>query len=149
MTQQEELFSRFREIEYPYSSATGRAVGQVLTAMRDDKKVLALKCPKCGAVVAPAQDYCDLCSVDMNEWVDVGQEGKVITWAIMRRDVPIYPHKAPFAFALIQLDGADVGMVHAILANDYAAIKEGSRVRAVWKDERTGSIRDIDHFELI
>ena len=31
----------------------------------------------------------------------------------------------------------------------YSRIKEGSRVRAVWKDERQGSIRDIDHFELI
>lgn len=147
--QQEELFSRFREIEYPYTSATGRAVGRVLTAFRDEKKILGLKCPKCGRVVAPAQDYCDICAVDMDEWVEVGQEGKVVTWAVMRRDVAIYPHKTPFAFALIQLDGADTAMLHTILAKDYSSIKEGSRVRAVWKDEREGSIQDIDHFELI
>jgi uncharacterized OB-fold protein len=147
--QQEKLLSRFREFEYVYTSATGRAVGRVLTAFRDEKKILGLKCPQCGKVTAPAQDYCEFCAVDMDEWVEVAQEGKVITWAVMHRDLPIYPHKVPFAYVLIQLDGADTALLHTILAKDYSAITEGARVKAVWKEEREGAIRDIDHFELV
>ena len=42
------------------------------------------------------------CAQDMSEWVEVGQEGKIVTWTVVHRDHVLYPHKAPFAFALIQ-----------------------------------------------
>ena len=149
MTNDTEIFHRKIEIEYPYSSATGAAVGKVLTAFRDDKVIWGLKCPKCGRVVVPAQDYCEICAEDMTEWIEVGQEGKIVTWTVVRRDHTLYPHPAPFAYAMIQLDGADTNMLHTVLAKDYASIKEGARVKAVWKDERTGHIRDLDHFALV
>ena len=85
----------------------------------------------------------------MSEWVEVGQEGKIVTWTVVRRDHVLYPHKAPFAYALIQLDGADRALLHTVVAQDYTAIKEGTRVKAVWKEERTGHIRDLDHFALL
>lgn len=144
-----ELFQRYREIEYPYTSATGKAVGRFLTALRDDKRIWGLRCPKCQRVVVPAQDYCETCAEDMSEWVEVGQEGKIVTWTVVHRDQALYPHKAPFAYALIQLDGADTCIVHTVLARDYSALREGTRVKAVWSEERTGHIRDIDHFALV
>ena len=146
---EQEVFTRSIEIEFPYSSATGNAVGRFLAAFRDEKKILGLRCPRCSAVVVPAQDYCDLCSEDMSECVEVGQEGTVATWTVVRRDHVLHPHPAPFAYAMIQLDGADTRMLHTVLASDYAVIRPGSRVRAVWKDERNGHIRDLDHFALI
>ncbi len=144
-----EIFHRSVEIEFPYTSSTGNAVGRFLTAFRDDKQIWGLKCPRCNRVVVPAQDYCDICAQDMSEWVDVGQEGKIVTWTVVHRDHVLYPHKVPFAYALIQLDGADTALLHTVLADDYAAIKTGAKVKAVWKDERTGHIRDLDHFALV
>lgn len=149
MTEDPEIFHREVEIEFPYKSATGPAISKFLTAFRDDKRIWGLKCPKCNQVVVPAQDYCDICAEDMSEWVEVGQEGKIVTWTVVRRDHVLYPHKAPFAYALIQLDGADRSMLHTVVAQDYATIKEGARVKAVWKEERTGHIRDLDYFALL
>lgn len=144
-----EIFHRAVEIEFPYSSSTGSAVSKFLTAFRDDKRIWGLKCPACNRVVVPAQNYCDICAQDMSEWVEVGQEGQIVTWTVVRRDHTLYPHPAPFAYALVRLDGADTSLLHTVLADDYAAITAGAKVRAVWKDERTGHIRDLDHFALV
>ena len=144
-----EIIHRSVEIEFPYSSSTGSAVSKFLTAFRDDKRIWGLKCPVCNRVVVPAQDYCDICAQDMSEWVEVGQEGQIVTWTVVRRDHVLYPHPAPFAYALVQLDGADTALLHTVLADDYAAITAGAKVKAVWKDERTGHIRDLDHFALV
>jgi uncharacterized OB-fold protein len=53
----------------------------------------------------------------------------------------------PFAWALIQLDGADTSLVHAVDAGDEAAMSTGMRVKVRWADEREGSINDIACFE--
>ena len=144
-----EIIHRSIEIEFPYSSSTGNAVGRFLTAFRDDKQIWGLKCPKCNRVVVPAQDYCDVCAQDMSDWVEVGPEGNIVTWTVVRRDHDLYPHKAPFAYALIQLDGATTALLHTVLADDYSAMTTGAKVKAVWKDERIGHIRDLDHFALV
>ena len=144
-----EIFHRSVEIEFPYSSSTGKAVSKFLTAFRDDKRIWGLKCPECSRVVVPAQDYCDICARDMSEWVEVGPEGQIVTWTVVRRDHSLYPHSTPFAYALVKLDGADTALLHTVLADDYDAITTGAKVRPVWKDERTGHIRDLDHFALV
>ncbi len=146
---EQQVFTRSIEIEFPYSSTTGNAVGRFLAAFRDDQKILGLKCPKCGRVAVPAQDYCDLCATDMDEWVEVGQEGTIVTWTVVRRDHVLHPHPAPFAYAMIRMDGADTSMLHTVVTRDYSDIRAGSRVRAVWKEERAGHIRDLDHFALV
>ena len=53
---------------------------------------------------------------------------------------------APFAFALIKLDGADTALLHAVEASSEAAMKTGMRVRADWADERVGRIQDVRCF---
>ena len=56
--------------------------------------------------------------------------------------------KPPFAYALIKLDGADLGFLH-LIKQDLEKIKNGLRVKAIFKAERVGHILDIDSFELI
>jgi len=55
----------------------------------------------------------------------------------------------PFAWALIQLDGADTAMLHAVDAGDMARMKTGARVKARFADQRVGHIRDLACFELV
>jgi uncharacterized OB-fold protein len=66
----------------------------------------------------------------------VGQEGVVTTWS--------RPPEGP-AWALVRLDGADTALLH----RDDGAVKTGARVRARWRAERTGSIQDLECFEVI
>ncbi|MCL5935421.1 MAG: OB-fold domain-containing protein, partial [Firmicutes bacterium] len=62
----------------------------------------------------------------------------------------------PWASGLVRLDGADTAMLHFIGGVDLTdinkareLIKIGTRVRAVWNEERKGIITDIRHFKPV
>jgi uncharacterized OB-fold protein len=55
----------------------------------------------------------------------------------------------PFAYALIQLDGASTAMLHAVACASLEACPVGTRVKLVWSESRTGSLRDIRCFEPV
>ncbi len=50
-----------------------------------------------------------------------------------------------FAWALIQLDGADTALIHAV---DATELDHGTRVVPRWSEERIGHITDIACFEV-
>ncbi|MEZ5269958.1 MAG: OB-fold domain-containing protein [Microthrixaceae bacterium] len=82
--------------------------------------------------------------------VEVGTEGTVTTWSWVSNLVPTDSHSTfPHAMALVQLDGADTAMLHAVDAGSPDNIGSGSRVRVRWRDESVGGIRDIVCFEPI
>jgi hypothetical protein len=81
-----------------------------------------------------------------DEWVEVGPGGVVKTWAWIAEPRKQHPLRKPFAFALIQLDGADSALLHAVDA-PAEAMATGMRVRARFADERAGHIEDIACFE--
>ena len=83
----------------------------------------------------------------MNETVKVSNEGVIEAFTIVRYSHVVQPVKAPFAYVLVKLDGADVGFLH-VMTKDLDKLKKGQRVKAKFKAERTGSILDIDSFEL-
>jgi uncharacterized OB-fold protein len=48
---------------------------------------------------------------------------------------------------MVQLDGADTSMLHALDASSPDGVRTGMRVRIRWSDERVGHLRDIACFE--
>jgi uncharacterized OB-fold protein len=58
------------------------------------------------------------------------------------------PLDRPFAWALVQLDGASTGMLHVVDAGSADAMSSGMRVTARWRPaaERVGSMHDIECF---
>jgi uncharacterized OB-fold protein len=135
------------QIAVPYSWWAGETASRFLVSLRDDKKILGAKCSKCGTVYVPPRKNCGRCFVDINEWVNIADEGVVEAYTVVHYANPIHPAKAPFAYALIKLDGADVSFLH-VIKNDLDKLKKGVMVKALFKAERTGSILDIDSFEL-
>ncbi len=136
------------QIAVPYSWWVGDTGSRFLMSLRDDRKILGTKCPSCGTVFVPPRRNCGRCFVDIEEWVDVAAEGVIEAHTIVHYAYPVQPVKPPFAYALIKLDGADVGFLH-LITKDLDKIQNGLRVKANFKEERTGSILDIDSFELI
>jgi uncharacterized OB-fold protein len=47
------------------------------------------------------------------------------------------------------LDGSDTLFQHYFPVEDEARIKIGARFEPVWRETRTGSVRDIEHFVLV
>lgn len=138
------------QIAVPYTWWVGEVGSRFLIALRDKKKIIGNRCDRCNTVYVPPRKNCGTCFADIDEFVELSNEGIVSAYTIVRFKYPLQPADPPFAYALIRLDGADVGLVH-IIKDDLDRLKNGVRVRAHFKDqsERIGHILDIDSFRII
>ena len=132
-------------IEYPFSRTTGPVVGAFLTGLREGIFVGIRGSD--GRVLVPPTEYDPLTGEDLHEVVEVGPAGTVTTWSWVRTPMPKHPLDRPFAWALVQLDGADTPLLHAVDAGSVDAMRTGMRVVPRFRDEREGSITDVECFE--
>jgi uncharacterized OB-fold protein len=139
-----ELLSAPLIIEYPFKRTTGPVIGAFLTGLREG--ILVGSRASDGRVLVPPMEYDPVTSEPLTEIVEVGPAGIVTTWAWVREPMPKHPLDRPFAWALIQPDGADSPMLHAVDAGDVDAMSTGMRVTPRWRAEREGHINDIECF---
>lgn len=132
-------------LEYKYKRTVGPIIGKFLTGLRDGK-ILAATTQR-GPVVCPPLEYDPLTGDAITGLVELSGKGVIRTAVVVHKPLRQHPRQEPFAFALIQLDGADTAMTH-IIVGDLARAKAGARVRAVFSPERVGYITDISHFEV-
>ena len=135
------------QISVPYAWWAGETASIFFFALKN-QRILGTRCSTCGKVYVPPRKNCGHCFVDIGEWVDLADEGVVEAYTIVHYAHPVQPAQTPFAYALIKLDGADVGFLH-LIKKDLDKIRHGSRVKARFKTDRTAHILDIDSFELI
>ena len=146
MTQPEVLSQAF-ELGYTYTRSTGPVVGRFLTGLRD-RKILGIRASD-GRVVVPPMEYDPDTAAELSEFVEVGQQGEIVSFAWVKHPREAHPMDKPFAWAMVKLDGADVPMIHCVAADAEADVSTGARLQAVWADETKGFITDIRCFELL
>ena len=132
-------------LKYPYRRSVGPVMGGFFTGLRD-RRIAGVRTAD-GRVVVPPLEYDPATGASVSELVEVGPAGVVTTWAWVATPRPKHPLDRPFAWALIKLDGADTGLLHAVDAGAMEKMRTGMRVRPRWRDERVGDIRDIVCFE--
>jgi len=143
---QPEILHQAFELGFTYTRSTGPIVGRFLTELRN-RNIVGIRSSD-GRVIVPPMEYDPETAEALSEFVSVGQEGEIVSWAWVTEPREAHPMDQPFAWALIRLDGADVPMVHCVAATDESELATGARVRAVWADEPKGLISDIRCFEL-
>lgn len=118
-----------------------------------DRQILANRCPACERVFVPPQAYCESCFERTDTWLELPQEGTLEVFTVAWHGFTGGP-PAPYAIGGIRLDGASTLLMHWIVGVDFtdpstvnAQLPTGTRVRAVWAEERSGQILDIAHFE--
>ena len=141
------LLTKSFELGYTYTRSTGPVIGRFLTELREGRIVGTRTSD--GRVLVPAAEYDPVSAEALTEFVPVSDEGVVTTWSWVAEPISHHLLRTPFAFALIRLDGADVGMLHMVDAGSESAMRTGMRVRARWAAERRGSITDIACFEPV
>lgn len=143
---EKQVLSAPHVMEFAYTRSTGPVVGAFLTGLRD-RKVLGAKDSQ-GRVVVPPPEYDarTAAPTDAAALVEVGQEGVVTSWSWNPTPRDGQPFDRPFAWALVQLDGAGTSVLHALDA-PRDAIATGMRARVRWADETTGTIQDVACFE--
>jgi uncharacterized OB-fold protein len=140
--------------DMPYRYHAGFYYSRFLKELRDNKRIIGVKCPRCGQVYVPPRIVCRDCFVKMEKYVPVSAEGSLIAYTVTNFSYTDTtrgePKKVPYTAAYIKLDGADSNIVHCLNETDETKIRAGMRVRAVFSDTRTGDyFHDIDHFEIV
>ena len=134
----------------PNQYFAGRVGSKFIISLRDSKKILGVRCPECKKVYVPPMEYCenDMTNIAEN-WVELGNEGLIVNYTVVNYNDKHLPRKAPYILAMIKLVKADTPLVHIVEDIESEQVKIGIRVRAVFSDKTTNTIRDIDHFEPI
>lgn len=141
----DQVLSADFDLEFTYTRSTGPAVGRFLTGLRD-RKILGQK-GSGGKVIVPPTGYDPETSETLSEFVEIEPHGEVTTWAWVNEPREKHPLDHPFAWALVQLDGATTPMLHVVDAGSESAMSTGMRVKVRWADETVGRIQDIACFE--
>ncbi len=144
---QPELLSQAFELGFTYTRSTGPVVGRFLTELRN-RRIVGNRASD-GRVIVPPMEFDPDTAAALAEFVEVGQEGEIVSFAWVKEPREAHPMDRPFAWAMIRLDGADIPMIHCIAADSESDVSTGARVRAVWTDEPRGFISDIRCFELV
>jgi len=138
-------------IHMPYSWTVGRLGSRFLIELRDHGRIMGNRCPKCRVVWVPPRSRCPECYQEIGDqdWKEVGPQGTLRHFTIVRYEHPAQPMKPPFAYGLIDLDGADRAITHLVSGVDLAYLKPGTRMHPVWRSNRQGNILDIAYFAPI
>ena len=144
---QPEILNQAFELGYTYTRSTGPVIGRFLTGLKN-RHIVGIRASD-GRVVVPPMEYDPVTAAELSEFVDVGQQGQIVSFAWVKEPRAAHPMQLPFAWAMIKLDGADVPMIHCVAAAAESDIATGARVEAVWADETIGFITDIRCFRLV
>jgi hypothetical protein len=132
-------------LQFPYRRSVGPVIGAFLAGLRD-RRVLGVRTAG-GKVLVPPLEYDPETGEATTDTVEVGQSGVVQHAAWIAEPLRNHPLDHPFAWALVQLDGADTSLVHALDCDTADAAVPGARVRIRWAAETEGKITDIACFE--
>lgn len=132
------------KLELPYKRTLGPVIGAFFTGLRDGR-IVGSRTSR-GRVLCPPLEYDPEAGDSVSEIVELSDAGSVQSFAWVSEPLRKHPLQHPFAFALIKLDGADTALLHAVDAGSPEAMSVGMRVRARFRAERKGHIRDLECF---
>jgi uncharacterized OB-fold protein len=138
-----------------YKFHLGSTWSRFLVSLRDDKTILGTTCKACERTYVPPQAYCESCYESIDTWTEVAPTGTLHTATVTMKSFEGGP-TAPYCVAAIRLDGTDTLFIHHVGGFDLtnpqevdANLRMGTRVEAVWAENRRGTILDIAYFRPI
>jgi uncharacterized protein len=132
-------------LEYAYRRSVGPVLGRFFAGLRE--RTICGNRTRAGRVLVPPAEYDpETGEATGEDFVDVGPGGTVTSWTWVSKPRAKQPLQHPFAYALIQLDGAATPMLHVVDAGSAASMRTGMRVRARWREQTVGAITDIAAF---
>ncbi len=150
MTDENEILISYQVLQVPYNYSAGPVASRFLVALRDEQKILGIRCPKCEKVYVPPRATCGVCFSELSDWVELSGRGKVETFTAVNYPEHMQPvDKIPFILAVIRLDGADTGLAHIIGEVDEKDLEIGTEVEPVFGEKRKGHILDIRYFRPV
>jgi len=148
-------------VELPFKESIGARLSKFFTTLKEEGKILAIRCSECQRVIFPPRAVCGFCRITVGEseddWFQLEDTGTITSIVLPterevdRATARIVGEPNPCAF--IRLDGGDewTVLVHYLEMIDIGKLERGMKVKAVWKpkEERRGRASDIAFFRII
>ena len=132
-----------------YDYVAGPVTSRFLRSLQEGR-IEGLRSPAADIVYLPPRAYCERTFTQLDEWVEVGPEGVIEAATIVNQQFEGY-RKVPFALAFVRLDGADTALLNFVeieiddLEKAAERLAPGTRVRAVFKEDREARITDFTY----
>ncbi len=128
----------------------GVAGQRFFRALADRGVFLATRCAPCAVTYCPARAFCERCMAALHEEVEVGPEGTLASFTVVRLGLDGRRLAKPVTVGAIRLRGADTVLVHRV-GGDPGSLAIGATVEPVLRDpaRRTGSLDDVECFLLV
>lgn len=117
--------------------------------IKDESKIFGTRCNNCEQTYVPPSIFCERCLDQLDDWVEVGTTGEIITFTHLHVNYDGSHRSEPMTVAFIKF--GDGGIIHRLVSPDDQQIEIGMTAKPIFKPkaEREGSILDIRHFEVI
>ncbi len=146
----QELVVMDGRIKVPYRWFAGEVGTRYLESLRDERKFLGTRCPKCGKTYHIPRRNCPECLAECSQWVELGSAGTLESYTVVREHHPqLSPLPLPYGYGIIKLEGADTGFLHLLGEFEEGGLAVGARVEAVFSDAREGNILDVRYFRPV
>ena len=141
------------EIVLDYKWNPGPTIGKFLTNLRDHKEISAVRCNVTSRVFLPPQGWSPYANKKMDKFSTLVSNPTLLTGSIIYRAPWNKPEgvEVPYMLAALKFLGADTELLHIVCASEekLKSLKMGDELKPVWKEERIGTIRDIQYFEPV
>lgn len=127
----------------------GVAGERFFRALRDERAILASRCPRCRDAFLPPRLYCERCFQEASEFFPVSGPGYVKSFTVLHRSLDEASLAQPETVALIAWRGIRGGLVHRLGDISPADVRTGMAVEPVWAEERQGALQDIRYFRPV
>lgn len=149
----EELLVAEFNAQFAYEYSAGRYASYFFKQLKENKKIMGIRCPKCQRVFVPPRPACGYCFGRNKDWVDLGDEG--ILWGYTIVQFPFLDpltgeeRPIPYGYGFIELKGASTRLQHFVTASDLKKLRIGMPMKAVFREKRRGNLADILCFKAL
>jgi uncharacterized OB-fold protein len=141
------------KLDLHYEHAFGPYYGRLFDEIRTNRRIMGVRLPDGESALLPPREIDDISYKPTGTWVEIKQTGTVRAMSVIHLEFIGQKQPPPYVYAEIMLDGSATRLIHNVAGFDMTRakdlVKPGTRVRAVWRETRTGSLDDISHFEII
>lgn len=147
----DDIVAKLGEISVWWRYTQGVVGQRFFRELKLNKKLFGIKCPKCGRVFLPPRMYCDDCFEYTKEWMEINPRGYIDYYTVVYYDLDDNLLEEPQIVAFIRFDGVEGGLIHFVKGVDVEEEIDlfGLEVEPVFREERKGSITDIEYFKPV
>ena len=141
------------KLRLQYEHSYGPYYGRLFDEIKTNRVIMGVRSSNGDMALLPPREIDDVTHKRTGTWKACKDTGTIRGCSIINLEFLGQTRPPPYVYAEIVLDGASTRLIHMIDIDDIEdakqKIKPGTRVRAVWGSERTGSMADIERFEVI